>query len=104
MCVLFILIAVILTSLKLLVDSTYEKLELEIDNVYSENLLDLGKEAAMGVDIFYDFSINTLLKSKLITEELINETIYKPHPILWEETKAYTWEEYLELEGIPEGL
>ncbi|TNV84907.1 hypothetical protein FGO68_gene7275 [Halteria grandinella] len=87
--VLAILITVILVNLSLLVESTYLKLDNQIDQIYNENLNDTAFEASTSIGFLVDNSRKLLDKTVLISQEALSPHSFSPYPIDTDFTTIY---------------
>eukprot|EP00347_Sterkiella_histriomuscorum_P020562 403337333 len=85
-CVLVILIAVIAVNLNYLVDSTYEKLDSKISDIYSQNLNDLGLQFIIYPVNFSPYPLN-VTDSKIYSQ---NDVVFNSAGLSYDQMVYYT--------------
>ena len=76
-----VLIGVIAINEYILMTNTFNKLDENISTMYVSNLVDLGKEATITVDLYRNISAKTIEKTNLILSELLDVTNTRDYPL-----------------------
>ena len=63
--------------------NTYSKLDEKIQDIYMENLEDLGRETAATLNVFQNVSYKAIEKQNLILSDILQETDVDNYPLNW---------------------
>ena len=73
----------ILVNLKILMNNTYYKLSDKINDIFIENLSDLGRETSATLNVFVNISKRAIEKNNLIMSDILNENSMMNYPLDW---------------------
>jgi len=78
-----ILLIVIVVNLVILMNNTYSKLSDKINDIFTENLSDLGRETSATLNVFVNISRRAIEKNNLIMSDILNEKSMMNYPLDW---------------------
>ena len=78
-----ILLIVIVVNLVILMNNTYSKLSDKINDIFIENLSDLGRETSATLNVFVNISRRAIEKNNLIISDILNENSMMNYPLDW---------------------
>lgn len=78
-----ILLIVIVVNLVILMNNTYSKLNDKINDIFIENLSDLGRETSATLNVFVNISRRAIEKNNLIISDILNENSMMNYPLDW---------------------
>ena len=97
--VFIILFVVIIVNLKL--SNTYSTLDNKINQIYAENLLDLGRETAATMGVYHNVSQSALAKINLILSDILEVPHVSQYPLDWTQVEPLsTWSSSVESTAV----
>jgi len=64
-------------------NNTYSKLSDKINDIFTENLSDLGRETSATLNVFVNISRRAIEKNNLIMSDILNEKSMMNYPLDW---------------------
>ena len=81
--------------------NTYNKLSEKVEQIYFDNLGDLGKEVAATMNVFHNVSVQSIQKTNLIASDILGTENQADYPLLWTSADALpTWTPEVESTAI----